>query len=239
MRRLKKDYYTLPEAEERSGQRIDDLLWLAEREHIRLWVVANRWPIVWTDEREFTDKPPIETMHPIKPPFDYYYSGYLNLCRDDIRSLQVNQKISPRKVYAEKESKIFVGSVQWDSSLYFFRQRDFNFEINSVFVSREDLLRVENKEVGDWESKRELKSTEDIEREAKTEPKPTGAITDGRTARKPFTQAMYVAWQRASQKLLQEHPLQGQSKSWRARKIAKNPDLNPDNRSWQTIRGHL
>ena len=155
MKQLKKNYYPLPEAEERSNQPIDDFLCLAEHRDIRLWVVAHDWPIVWSEEKPVTGNPTIEAKKPIKPPFDYYYSGYLNLCSNDILRLRVNEEVSLSTVFAEKEGQEFIGDIKRDDSSYLFRQHEFDFEIDNVFVSHEDLLRVENREVGDWQIKSE------------------------------------------------------------------------------------
>ena len=108
MKQLKKDYYALPEAAERCGYPIEDLLWLGEHRHILLSVEAHHWPIVWGDERDLPDDPLIEIKKPIKPPFDSYYSGHLNLFWYDIHKLRANGKLSLTEVYAEKDGRKFV-----------------------------------------------------------------------------------------------------------------------------------
>jgi len=152
MMQLKKDYYALPEAAERSGCAIGDFLWLAEHRQIMLSVEAHHWPIVWGDEREFPGEPPIEIEDTSKPPFPYWNSGYLNLFWYDIPSLRMNGKLSLTEVYAEKDGREFIGGIQRGTTAFRGKQHECELEIKNVFISHEELQRVINGEAGDWES---------------------------------------------------------------------------------------
>ena len=117
MKQLIRDYYTLPEAAERSGILIDDFLWLAGKESIMLSVEAHEWPIEWGDKSDWggisdiTGGTPIEIEEPIKPPFDYHYSGYINILCTEIRSLRANGKLSLKMVTAEKDGRKYYGGI--------------------------------------------------------------------------------------------------------------------------------
>jgi hypothetical protein len=125
MTRLKQDYYALPEAAELSGLTINTFLWLAEDRKIKLSVEAHRWPIQWGDEREFPGEAPTEIVEPVKPPFKYIHSGYLNLLWYDIRDLRQNRKLSLTEVYAEKDGREFIGHIQRGSDMLRGRQREY------------------------------------------------------------------------------------------------------------------
>jgi len=199
MKRLEKDYYALPEAAERSGCAIDDFLWLAEHRKIKLSVNAHHWPIVWGDERAFPGCSEIEIDNPIKPPFDYYNSGYLDLCWYDIRSLRMHKKLSLSEVYAEKDGREYVGSIQRGTTDCHARQHEFELELNNVFISNEELLLIENHAVGDWKHE---KNEGEFDREGKTALKPI----DGRSARKDVTAARNAKWQRKCEEILNKKP---------------------------------
>ena len=151
MKRLKKNYYPLPEAAERSGHSIDDFLYLAEHRQLMLSVEAHHWPIVWGDEREFPGGPDIDSGKPVKPPFDYYNSGYLNLLWYDIRCLRVDRKLSLTDVYAEKDGREFIGSIQRGLAEFRDQQHECELELSNIFIAHEELQRVINGKVGDWE----------------------------------------------------------------------------------------
>jgi hypothetical protein len=151
MKRLKKNYYPLPEAAERSGHSIDDFLYLAEHRQLMLSVEAHHWPIVWGDEREFPGGPDIDIEKPVKPPFDYYNSGYLNLLWYDIRRLRVDKRLSLTDVYAEKDGREFIGSIQRGLAEFRDQQHECELELSNIFIAHEELQRVINGKAGDWE----------------------------------------------------------------------------------------
>ena len=218
MKRLKKDYYALPEAAERSDLPIDDFLWLAENEHIMLSVYVNYWPIVWFDKRDFATEPPIKIQEPIKPPLDCYPSGYLNLFWYDSHNLRMKGKTSITEVYAEKEGREFIGDIQRGTTEFRGRQQECNFDINNVFISHEELQRVINGEAGDWETEKE--------------PTLMDANVAGQIAGKP-TEARDARILREFRKLGKQNP--GKSMSCIAQIIAKNSNINPKERDWRTI----
>jgi len=222
MRRLKKPYYPLPEAAERSDHTIDDFLWLAERRKVKLSVNAHHWPIVWGDEREFPGAPEIEIENPVKPPFDYYNSGYLNLCWYDIRSLRMHKKLSLGEVYAEKDGREYVGSIQRGTTDFHGRQHECELEFTNIFISHEELQRVINGEVGDWEPR--------------TERTIIDTNVDGRSERKPRTQAVHRSWQEKYIEVKNEHS--DKSDTWIAQKISKMPTI-AKGRKMATIRKNM
>ena len=233
MKQLMKDYYALPEAAERCGYPIEDLLWLGEHRHILLSVEAHHWPIVWGDERDFPGDPPIEIKKPIKPPFDSYYSGRLNLFWYDIHNLRANGKLSLTEVYAEKDGRKFVGDIQRGTTEFRARQQECNFEINNVFISHKDLLRIKNSEVGDWEIRENLISTGDIDGETNTELEPTVTRRDGRSDRKRFTQARNQIWQHECDNLKKKNP--SMSISAIAERISRDERISDGNNA-RTVR---
>ena len=119
-----------------------------------LSVHANNWPIVWGDEREFSYAPDSTTSSkdPVKPPFDRWQNGYVNLCQWDIHSLSVNRKLSLTEVYAEKDGRKFIGAIQKADHRQHGKLNEFELELENVFISHEELQRVINCEAGDWES---------------------------------------------------------------------------------------
>lgn len=239
MKHLKKDYYALPEAAERSGIPIDDILCLAERREIMLSVEAHHWPIVWGDERALPGeeligsmdpiKPPSVEAHrwpigcdkkrtypgeaqigskePIKPPFDYYNSGHFNLLWYDIRDLRKDGKLSLTDVYAKKDNREFIGSIQRGTTDFHGQQHECELELRNIFISHEELQRIEKHEVGDWYTKKDLA--------------PTGNTTDGRSAPNTKKQNRDERLQQECIKLKKEHP--DKPYTWISERIAKLP----------------
>jgi hypothetical protein len=212
MKQLLKDYYALPEAAERTRIPIDDILYLAEGKEIMLSVKAHHWPIVWGDEREFLGELPNGINEPTKPPFEYYNSGYLNLFWYDICQLREDGKLSLMAVYAKKDDREFIGDIQRGTTDFRGQQHECELELSNVFISHEELQRIENNEVGDWGSKKELASS--------------GDTADGRSARKAKTQSKYKKWQRKYTELKDKH--KNMTDNWCAQQISK----------WLTAQGY-
>ena len=152
----------MPEAAERIGQPIENFLYLAEENKILLSVEAHHWPIVWGDERSLPGEPPIEIKEPIKPPFDYYNNGYFNLLHYDIHHLRENGKLSLTAVYAKKDDREFIGDIQRGTTDFRGQQQECELELSDIFISHEELQRVESHKVGNWEPKKESIPTEAV-----------------------------------------------------------------------------
>jgi hypothetical protein len=222
MKRLKKDYYALREAVERSDLPIDDFLWLAEKAHIMLAVEAHNWPIEWGDESDWggisdiAGGTSIEIEEPIKPPSGYYNHGYINILWSEIRSLRANGILSLTMVTAEKDGRKYYGGIIRGLPDFLHRQHECDLELKDVFISHEELQRVITCEAGEWETEKEP-ALMDIN------------VTD-RIAEKP-TEARNARIKREFRRLYKQNP----NHSSNAKIIAKNPDLNPEERSWTTI----
>ena len=212
MKQLVKDYYALPEAAERSGHPIHNFLYLAEQSKIMLSVEAHDWPIEWGDESDFTGEASKDSKKPNKPPFEYFNSGYFNILWYEIRKLRVNGKLSITMVSAEKDGRKYYGNIIRGGPDFRRRQNECKLELSNIFISHEELQRIENHEVGNWEAKTELNLTD--------------AVGNGRFARKAKTQAKYKQWQRKYTELKKKHP--DKSDIWISLQISK----------WLTAQGY-